>query len=216
LTYAFDRLNPCLMQHNTQNRNDLRDILCQKSIQLGDFTLASGEKSKLYVDAKLTTCRPVAMPLIGRVFLERIEDRGWNPEAVGGLTVGADPIAYSIARESIGQTGRSINAFIVRKEAKKHGMGRYIEGLDRTEGLRVVIIEDACTKGGSTAQAVEKALEARMNIVGAICLVDREQGAGELLKQKFGIALESIFTLAELLTHKNELRAAEVPVGAKA
>jgi orotate phosphoribosyltransferase len=203
------------MEHNTQHRNKLRDLLCRKSIQLGDFTLASGEKSKFYVDAKLTTCLPEAMPLIGRVLLERIEDRRWSPEAVGGLTVGADPIAFSIARESIEQTGRSINAFIVRKEAKKHGMGRYIEGLDRTERLRVVIIDDVCTKGGSTAQAVEKALEARMNVVGAICLVDREQGARELLQQKFGIVLESIFTLAELLAHKNELRAAEVPVGAK-
>ena len=107
------------MEHNTQDCNKLRELLCRKSIQLGDFTLASGEKSKFYVDAKLTTCVPEAMPLIGRVFLERIEDRGWKPEAVGGLTVGADPIAFSIARESIEKTGRSISAFIVRKEAKE-------------------------------------------------------------------------------------------------
>src|SRR6185312_8998804 len=127
------------MQQNTENRSNLRDLLCRKSIQLGDFTLASGEKSKFYVDAKLTTCLPEAMPLVGRLFLERIGNRGWNPEAVGGLTLGADPIAFSIARESIEQTGRSISAFIVRKEAKKHGMGRYIEGLDNTQGLRVVI-----------------------------------------------------------------------------
>lgn len=186
----------------------LKDILCRESVQLGDFTLVSGAKSSVYVDAKLTTCLPEAMPLAGRVFLRKIEERGWFPEAVGGLTLGADPISFAIARESIDQAGRPIRAFVVRKETKKHGMGRFIEGLENPSGRSVVIIDDVCTKGGSTAQAIEKAKEAGMHVLGAICLVDRQQGAAELLQEKFGCALASIFRLAELLAHKH---AAPIP-----
>jgi orotate phosphoribosyltransferase len=198
-----------------QDRARLRDILCRKSIQLGDFTLVSGEKSKFYVDAKLTTYVPEAMPLIGRLCLERFQKREWFPEAIGGLTLGADPIVFAIARESVEHAAHPVSAFVVRKESKKHGMGRYIEGLDHTEGLRVVIVDDVCTKGGSTALAVEKALEAGMKVIGAMCLVDRQQGAAGLLQERFGIALESVFTLAELLARKDELHAAEDPVVAR-
>lgn len=139
------------------------------------------------------------MPLIGRAFLRTMKARGWSPDAVGGLTLGADPIAFAIARESL-ETGKPINAFIVRKEPKKHGTQRFIEGLEETQGRSVVILEDVCTTGGSTACAIEKALEAGMQILGAICLVDRQQGAAELLESKFGCRLENIFTLAQLTT----------------
>jgi orotate phosphoribosyltransferase len=182
----------------------LKEILCAKSVRFGDFTLASGAKSEVYVDAKLTTCSPEAMPLIGRAFISKMRARGWQPDAVGGLTVGADPIAFSIARESLDEQPL-INAFIVRKEAKKHGMQRFIEGLDRMEGLRVVIIDDVCTKGGSTAQAVEQAIAAGMNVLGAICLVDREMGATALLNDTFGLTLESIFKLSDLRSHRSAI-----------
>ncbi len=137
--------------------SQLKEILRRKSVRFGTFTLASGETSDVYVDCKLTACSPKAMPLIGRAFLRKLRSRGWLPEAVGGLTLGADPIAFAIARESLSME-QPINAFIVRKEPKKHGMQRYIEGLDRTEGRRVVIIDDVCSKGGSTAQAIEQAI----------------------------------------------------------
>jgi orotate phosphoribosyltransferase len=178
----------------------LKDMLCAKSVRFGDFTLASGARSDVYVDGKLTTCWPEAMPLVGRAFICKMRAQGWQPEAVGGLTVGADPIAFSIARESLDEKPL-ISAFIVRKEAKKHGMQRFIEGIDQTDGLRVVIIDDVCTKGGSTAQAVDKAIAAGMNVLGAVCLVDRDMGAASLLKDKFGLTLESIFKLSELRSH---------------
>ena len=187
-----------------RERTRLREILARKSVQVGrSFKLASGAISDKYVDGKLTTCSPEAMPLVGRVVLRKIKECGWDPAAVGGLTMGADPIAFSVARESCEDGGRPINAFIVRKEPKKHGMGRYIEGLERTTGLAAVILEDVCTKGNSTGEAIEKAREAGMSVLGAICLVDREEGARELLGEKYQCRLESIFTLSELLTRHN-------------
>lgn len=214
-SHDFARMKPYAMPFDQmQDLSQLKDLLCQRSVQLGDFTLASGEKSHVYVDAKLTTLRAEAMPMIGRVFLNKMRERSWFPNAVGGLTVGADPIAVAIARESI--LDGPVRAFIVRKEPKKHGMCRFIEGLEEHDaaGLPVVIIDDVCTKGGSTAQAIEKAKQAGMNVVGAICLVDRGQGAAELLREKFGLALASIFTLADLIAHKNESRAATQPIEA--
>src|SRR6185437_12921260 len=118
----------------------LKAALCRNSIQIGEFTLVSGEKSTVYVDSKLTTLTAEAIPLIGRAFLRRFKERGWRPAAVGGLTLGADPIATAIARESLSEAGYPINAFVARKETKRHGMGRFIEGLAKTEGVEVVII----------------------------------------------------------------------------
>jgi orotate phosphoribosyltransferase len=189
------------------DRTRLQDILVRRSLSTsGNFTLHSGEKSTVYVDGKLTTCFPEAMPLVGRAFLQKMRDRGWTPEAVGGLTLGADPIAYSIARESL-ESGELINAFVVRKEPKKHGTQKFIEGLESTEGKSVVVLDDVCTRGESTAQAIARAQDAGMRVLGAICLVDRQQGATELLGGK-GIELASIFTLAELVAHQDGLRLA--------
>src|SRR5438552_18522184 len=119
----------------------LNEMLRRKSVRFGAVNLASGGESNVYVDGKLTTCSPEAMPLIGRAFLSKMRDRGWSPGAVGGLTVGADPIAFAIARESL-ETDRRIGAFIVRKEPKKHGLQKYIEGLEETAGCEVVVIDD--------------------------------------------------------------------------
>jgi len=190
----------------------LKAILCRKSVRLGDFTLASGEKSSIYVDSKLTTFSPEAMPLVGRLFIQKLLDCGWHPDAVGGLTLGADPIAFAIARES-SDTVHPINAFVVRKDAKSHGMGKVIAGLENVRDLSVVIIDDVCTKGGSTAQAIESARAVGMRILGAICLVDRRQGATELLRDRYGVPLESIFTLSQLTDHMKALDAASHPVG---
>lgn len=175
----------------------LKNLLCEKSVRLGEVTLASGQKSDIYVDGKLTTYSPEAMPLVGRAFLQKMAEMGWEPEAVGGLTLGADPIAFAIARESL-ETGRPVRAFVVRKEPKKHGMQRFIEGMEDTSGRQVVLVEDVCTTGSSTAQAIEKVLAAGMRILGAICLVDREMGGKSLLQERFGLTLASIFTLSGL------------------
>jgi orotate phosphoribosyltransferase len=193
--------------HQDANLLRLKEILVNRSLSTaGSFTLHSGEKSTVYVDGKLTTCYPEAMPLLGRAFLEKIREREWTPEAVGGLTLGADPIAFAIARESI-EAGPPINAFVVRKEPKKHGTQKFIEGLEQPEGKSVVVLDDVCTKGDSTAQAIAKAQDAGMRVLGAICLVDRQQGATELLAGK-GIELASIFTLAELVAYKDGLHLA--------
>jgi len=161
----------------------------------------------VYVDGKLTTLVPEAMPLVGRAFLQKMRERGWTPEAVGGLTLGADPIAFAIARESL-ETAQPIHAFVVRKEPKKHGTQKFVEGLEATEGRSVVILDDVCTKGDSTFQAIAKAQDAGMRVLGAICLVDRQQGATEMLAGK-GIVLEHLFTLAELVAHKDKVAGAK-------
>ncbi len=181
----------------TSELTQLREMLLAKSIRFGDFTLVSGQKSDVYVDSKLTTYTAAAMPLVGRAMLRIFEERGWSPTAVGGLTLGADPIAFAIARESL-ESSKPIDSFVVRKEPKKHGMQRFIEGLDSAKGLDVVIIDDVCTTGGSTVQAIEKAIASDMHILGAICLVDREMGATEALKSQFGLDLAHVFTLSDL------------------
>jgi orotate phosphoribosyltransferase len=183
-----------------QERSRLRHLLATKSVQRGrTFKLVSGAESDVYVDAKRTTCCPEAMPLIGRAFLDKLRECGWEPRAVGGKTLGADPIAYAVARESLEQGGAPIHAFVVRKEPKKHGMEQYIEGLEHTQGLPVVVVDDVCTRGGSTGEAIEKARKAGMVVLGAICLVDREEGAAAFLQQQYGVRLERVFRLAELL-----------------
>jgi orotate phosphoribosyltransferase len=179
----------------------LKDILARKSLSFGEVTLSSGESSKVYVDGKLTTCFAEAMPLVGRAFLGKLAGEGWAPQAVGGLTLGADPIAIAVARESL-TTASVINAFIVRKVVKEHGKQRWIEGIENPDGCRVVIIDDVCTKGGSTAQAIETAQKNGMKVLGAICLVDRQEGAAQLLERKFNLRLASIFTLNDLIAHK--------------
>lgn len=178
------------------DRAQLQEILRTKSVRFGKFTLASGATSDVYVDCRLTTCNPRAMPLIGRLFLRKIQEMKWVPDAVGGLTMGADPIAFAIGRESLDHPP-VIECFVVRKERKAHGMQRMVEGLESIEGRNVVIVEDVCTKGESTALAIENAKAAGMEILGAICLIDREAGAGALLHERFGVELASIFRLSD-------------------
>ena len=161
----------------------LIEILRKKSVRYGDFTLASGKKSNVYVDARLTTLCAEAMPLIGRAFLAKFQERGWNPNVVGGLTMGADPVVTAIARESL-DLDAPINAFLVRKEAKQHGRLGYMVGLDEP--------------GGSTITAIKRAREAGMNVLGAVALVDREQGGRENIEAT-GCAFDRIFTMKDLL-----------------
>ncbi len=192
---------------SSQDREQLKRLLSQLSVRVGEFVLVSGKRSSVYVDAKLTTCRAAAMPLIGRLFLDGILARGWQPAAVGGLTMGADPICLSIARESL-ERGLEIDCFLVRKEPKKHGTMKFIEGLAPDSRLDVVIIDDVCTSGGSTKIAIQHAREAGLRVLGAICLVDREEGAREAIENELGCPFARIFTLSEL-TELLELPAAQ-------
>ena len=202
--------------HPEEEVTKLRSILLRKSVKFGQFTLTSGAISDVYVDCKPTTCSAEAMPLIGRIFLQRIREEGWLPEAVGGLTVGAEPIAFAVARESL-ETGQPVDSFIVRKEPKPHGMQKIVEGLDgEMAGRKVVIIDDVCTKGGSTALAIKNARSVGMNVIGAICLVDREMGAEELLARECGCKLISVFKLSALRPKANEPGTPSEPVSSAA
>ncbi len=149
--------------------------------------MASGRKSTLYIDARLTTMSPEGLALIGPIALAKLTEVGWKVDAVGGLTLGADPISYAIAYASM-TSSRLIRAFTVRKEVKAHGTGRLIEGPFR-QGDNVAIIEDVITTGGSALRAVEAVRNAGATVAGILALVDREEGGREAL---IGAGLEVI------------------------
>ena len=183
---------------SSADRENLKQILKTHSVRFGDFVLASGQRSNLYVDCRLTTLRAEAMPLIGRLMLAKMQERGWVPDVVGGLTMGADPVVTAVARESL-DTGSPINAFLIRKEAKKHGRQKFIEGIDEPAGKKVVVVDDVCTTGGSTIQAIEASRGAGMEVLGALCLVDREQGGREAIEQEHKCPFDRVFAMAELV-----------------
>ena len=126
-------------------RQELLRLLSAKSFRLGDFKLSSGGISDYYIDCRTTTLDARGAQLTGQVFLEEIGKRGWNPQAIGGLTMGADPIVVAVA-----VTSGQLHGFLVRKAEKQHGTGQRIEGF-REKGARVVIVDDVCTTGASTA-----------------------------------------------------------------
>ncbi|HTM34222.1 MAG TPA: orotate phosphoribosyltransferase [Vicinamibacterales bacterium] len=152
----------------------LERLLLARSVQRGDFVLASGQRSSFYIDCRLSTMSAEGMVLVGKAGLAAIRSMRWEPNAVGGLTMGADPVAYAIAAASFGSSS-PIDAFSVRKDAKQHGTRRRIEGNFRS-GDRVVVVEDVITSGGSALQAIEAVTEAGGEIVGVLAVVDREQG----------------------------------------
>jgi orotate phosphoribosyltransferase len=154
-------------------RKDLLKLLAKKSFRLGQFQLSSGGTSDYYIDCRTTTLDALGSRLTGEVFLEEIRSRGWRPRAIGGLTMGADPIAISAAVLS----SDDISAFLVRKAEKTHGTGQRIEGF-REKGARVVIVDDVCTTGSSTVQAIEAAREFGFEVVGVMCLVERTEAKG--------------------------------------
>jgi orotate phosphoribosyltransferase len=166
-------------------------LLISRSVKWGDFVLASGRRSNLYVDARLTTMSPDGMVLIGKLGLECIQSSGWNPDSIGGLTLGADPVAYAISHTSAG-TDRALRAFTVRKEPKAHGTGRRIEG-PFTQGDRVVVIEDVITTGKSALQAIDAIKAEGGNVIGVLSVVDRQEGGREIIEQH-GYTVASLVT----------------------
>jgi orotate phosphoribosyltransferase len=153
-------------------RRDLLRILAHKSFRLGDFKLSSGATSDYYIDCRTTTLDAKGSRLTGEVFTNEIRQRGWKPQAIGGLTMGADPIVAAVSVVS-----GDLNGFLVRKAEKQHGTGQRIEGF-REKGSRVVIVDDVCTTGASTVQAIEAAREFGFQIAGVMCLVEREEAKG--------------------------------------
>ena len=157
----------------------LLSILAERSARRGQFTLASGRQSTLYIDERLTTMSPDGIALIGPLALAALRDVDWRVQAVGGLTLGADPISYAIAYASADTTS-PLRAFTVRKEAKAYGTGRLIEGPFQ-EGDRVAVIEDVITTGGSALRAVDAVRAAGGVVAGVLALVDREEGGRDAL-----------------------------------
>jgi orotate phosphoribosyltransferase len=153
-------------------RQELLRLLAAKSFRLGDFKLSSGGRSDYYIDCRITTLDARGAQLTGRVLLDEIRARGWNPRAIGGLTMGADPIVVAVA-----VTSGEINGFLVRKAEKQHGTGQRIEGF-REKPSQVVIVDDVCTTGASTIQAIAAAREFGFEVCGVICLVEREEAGG--------------------------------------
>jgi orotate phosphoribosyltransferase len=153
-------------------RQELLRLLAHKSFRLGEFKLSSGGTSDYYIDCRTTTLDAKGSRLTGEVFLGEIRQRGWKADAIGGLTMGADPIVVAVS-----VVGGDLHGFLVRKAEKQHGTGQRIEGF-REKGARVVIVDDVCTTGSSTVQAIEAAREFGFEVVGAMCLVEREEAKG--------------------------------------
>ena len=160
----------------------LLTLLSRLSFKLGQFKLSSGGTSDYYIDCRTTTLHAEGGRLTGHAILELLEQHGIDAEAVGGLTMGADPIVSNVATASAwrAQSNPSaplLNGFLVRKAEKAHGTGRRIEGFCKA-GARVVIVDDVCTTGASTINAIEAALEAGMNVAAVVCIVEREEANG--------------------------------------
>ena len=177
-------------------RTRLLDLLAQRSARRGTFTLASGRQSDLYIDCRLTTMHPEGLSLIGPLGLHALGERGWHPDSVGGLTLGADPVSYAIAYASQ-LAGMPTRAFTVRKEAKTHGTGKLIEGA-YLAGDRVVVIEDVITTGGSALKAVEVVRAAGGIVVGVLSVVDREEGGREAI-EALGLEVASLALASEIV-----------------
>jgi orotate phosphoribosyltransferase len=177
-------------------KQKLKDLLVTRSVQRGDFVLASGKRSSFYIDARLTTMSGEGLALIGALGLDRLAARGWAPRAVGGLTLGADPVAYALAAAARGRN-QALDAFTVRKQPKSHGTGKRIEGCFAA-GTPVVIVEDVITSGGSAHEAIVTVESEGGQVLGVLAVVDREEGGRDVL-ERAGYAVETLVTASELL-----------------
>ncbi len=175
-------------------RQELLKLLAQKSFRLGEFKLSSGGTSDYYIDCRTTTLDARGAQLVGQVFLDEMRGQGWHADAIGGLTMGADPIVVAVAVIS-----GTLHGFLVRKAEKQHGTGQRIEGF-REKGARVVIVDDVCTTGSSTVQAIEAAREFGFKVVGVMCLVERQDARGRPNVEKAAAPANfiSIFTATDV------------------
>jgi len=182
----------------TDTRERLRDLITELAVVRGRVTLASGREADYYIDLRRITLHHEAAPLVGHVLLDRLEEVGLGPgevDAVGGLTLGADPVATALMHAAASR-GLELDAFVVRKEAKAHGLQRRIEGPD-VAGRRVVVVEDTSTTGGSALTAVEAVREAGGNVLAVAVLVDRDTGAREKV-EALGLPYHYLYGLTDL------------------
>ncbi len=178
------------MQVTTTDRDRLAELVRDLAVVHGKVTLSSGKEADYYVDLRRATLHHEAAPLIGKLLRELVAD--WDFESVGGLTMGADPVAAAVMHAP----GRPINAFVVRKAAKSHGMQRQIEGPD-VVGKRVLVVEDTTTTGNSPLTAVRALRDAGAIVVGVATVVDRETGADDIIAAE-GLEYRSILSLKDL------------------
>lgn len=178
------------------DRESLAALLRERSVTVGTFRLASGRESRYYIDARKTTMSAQGQVLVGRLGLQMIRDQGWKPAAVGGLTLGADPVAYAIARASADQPPL-IEAFTVRKAAKEHGTGRLIEG-NLNPGDNAVVVEDVLTSGMSALGAIRAVREYGGTVIGVLAVVDRLEGGARRIAEEAGIGLVVLTTTIDL------------------
>lgn len=191
------------------DRTALLSLIAKLSFRLGDFTLASGAKSDYYIDCRTTTLDAEGGRLSGLVFAELIRQHAPHAVAVGGLTMGADPLVSNTASASAWwqlqhPEAQLVHGFLVRKALKAHGTGRQIEGYLR-EGAEVVVVDDVCTTGGSTITAIEAVQGAGMKVAAVLCLVDREQGGGANIRAATGDApFAAVFTASDVRAEKRK------------
>jgi orotate phosphoribosyltransferase len=194
-------------------REKLLQLLARQSFKLGEFKLSSGGTSDYYIDCRTTTLHAEGARLVGRVITDLMREKGWHPQAIGGMTMGADPIVTAVSILSAQQIQTRapartkpidgeefwIHGFLVRKQEKAHGTARRIEGFSKKMS-KVVIVDDVCTTGASTIQALEAAREFGFDIIGAICLVEREEagGRGAVEKSAAPAKFISVFTAKEV------------------
>jgi orotate phosphoribosyltransferase len=189
------------MSVTATERERLAELLREKSYQRREVTLASGRKSNFYFDGKQTALHAEGAYLIGRLLWDAIDRSGVKVEAVGGLTLGADPLATAVSLASF-QAGKAVPAFIVRKEPKGHGTGQWVEGRKNIPaGSTVVILEDVVTTGGSALKAVERVREEGLEVSLIAAVIDRQEGGRETIEAA-GLKLISLFTKAEF--HQGE------------
>lgn len=179
-------------------RKELHALLYERSFQFGDFVLRSGRRSDFYFDGKQVTLDGRGLYLVSRLILDRVHQLS-GVTAVGGMTLGADPIASGVAALSGLGDAQPLGAFIVRKEVKDHGTGKPIEGPTLVAGQRVVLVEDTITTGGAVLQAYERVAETGAEVVEAIVIVDREEGGREALAER-GVPLFALFRRSEFPT----------------
>lgn len=179
------------------DREKLKQIILELSYEKRLVTLASGRQSDFYFDGKQTTLHAEGGWLVGKLFYEAIKDVE-GVQAVGGITLGADPIATATSIAAL-HGGKSLHAFIIRKEPKGHGTGQWLEGRKNLPpGTKVIIVEDVVTTGGSSMKAVNRAKEEGLDVLGIVALVDREEGGRENIEAE-GYWLRTIFTKSQLV-----------------
>jgi orotate phosphoribosyltransferase len=186
-----------MMETKNDLKADLIRLIREKSYKEGDFTLSSGQKSSFYLDLKATSLNPKGAYLIGELAFARLKEEGVRVEGVGGLTLGADPLATAVSLAARAK-GQMWPAFIVRKEPKSHGTAKYIEGVENLrQAAKLVVLEDVVTTGASSVKAIDRLREAGFFPTTVLTVVDREQGAKEEFT-KSGVLFMALVTLSEI------------------